>query len=146
MSDLPIYILRQTAYVWEIEHDPIEPSFAHLFALFLQPRRIHGIENLDFLFVLESGNVRRRLWIFLHQSGLFVETRGQQGRASVMHEERVREREVAWRRGIESELMLLLQVLGGKQVSTNLPRRGGYGVQDRREWWEKLRGEQMGEP
>ena len=95
MSDLPIYILRQTAYVWEIEHDPVEPSFAHLFAFFLQLRRIHGVENFDFLFVLERGNVRRRLWIFLHQSGLFVEARGQQRRASVMHEERVREREVA---------------------------------------------------
>ena len=95
MSDLPIYILRQTAYVWKIEHDPIEPSFAHILAFFLQLRRIHGVENFDFLFVLERGDVRRRLRILLHQSGLFVETRGQQRGASVMHEKRVREREVA---------------------------------------------------
>lgn len=76
VSDLPIYILRQAAYVWEIKNDPIEPSFAHLFAPFVQSRRIYAVEDFDFLFVLEGGNMRRRLRIFFHQSGPRVETGG----------------------------------------------------------------------
>lgn len=94
ISDLTIYIFRQATHVWEIKHDPIEPSFAHLFAPFLQLRCIHAVENFDFIFMLEGGNMRRRLGIFVHQSGPGVETRGHQGRAGVLHEERVREGEI----------------------------------------------------
>lgn len=76
ISDLPVYILRQAAYVWEVKHDPIEPSFAHLFAPFVQSRRIHAVEDFDFLFILEGGDMRRRFLIFFHQSGSGVETGG----------------------------------------------------------------------
>lgn len=94
ISDLTIYILCQATHVWKIEHDPIERSFPHLFAPFLQLRCIHAVENFDFIFVLEGGNMPRRLRIFIHQFDPGVETRGHQRRAGVLHEERVREGEI----------------------------------------------------
>ena len=139
VSDLPIYILRQAPHVWEIEHDPIEPSFTHVFAPFMQLRRIHAIENIDVLFVLKGGNMRHRLRIFIYQSRPVVETRGHQGLAGVVHEERVCEGEITLGES-ESELPRLLRVLEGKGSTAHLRPQGECGAKGRKGWWEELLG------
>ena len=82
---LTIDILRQTAHMWEIEHDAIEVSLFYLFSsaaqsTFPQLRSINFIENLGFqglVFessIFELADVPNRLWILLRQCRCAIET------------------------------------------------------------------------